>query len=64
MCYDFNSARMFSKAENGTGFHAAKSFDSVLCRKSETMMFVATSKVKTVVTNTVKLAILHACYYI
>ena len=28
----------------GTGFHAAQSFDSVLCSKSVTMMLLATTK--------------------
>ena len=32
--------------EEGTGFHTAKSFDSVLCSKYETMMFLATRKGK------------------
>ena len=32
------------QTEEGTGFHAAKSFDSVFCSKYETMMFLATTK--------------------
>ena len=31
------SAGLFSKTEEGTGFHSTKSFDSVLCSKSETI---------------------------
>ena len=55
MCLDFTSVGLFSKTEEGTGFHAdkegtashaAKSFDSVLCSKYETMMFFATTKEK------------------
>ena len=46
MSQDFTSARLFSKTEEGTGFHAAKSFDSVLCSKSERMIFLATTKEK------------------
>ena len=42
----FILAGLFSKREDGTGLHAAKSFDSVLCIKSETMMFLATTNGK------------------
>ena len=43
MIHDFISAGLFSKTEEGTGFHSAKSFDSVLCSKSKTLMFLATA---------------------
>ena len=41
MCQDFTSAGLFSKTEEGTGFHGAKSF---LMLKSEAMMSLATTK--------------------
>ena len=44
MNHDFISAGLFNKTEEGTGFHSAKSFDSVLCSKSETIMFLATTQ--------------------
>ena len=31
------SAGLLSKTEEGTGFHSIKSFDSVLCSKTETI---------------------------
>ena len=43
---NFTSAGLFSKTGEGTGFHASKSFDSVLCSKSETMIFLSTIKEK------------------
>ena len=55
---------LFSKREEGTGFHAAKPFDNVLCSKSKTMMFLATTKGKTVITNVFRVAVLHARLYI
>ena len=60
--FDFNSRFRQSNetiAAFGTGFHAAKSFESVHCSKSETMMFLATKKGKTIATNTIKVAVLH-----
>ena len=44
MSYDFISAGPFSNTDRETGFHAAKSFDSVLCTKLETMTFLVTRK--------------------
>ena len=52
-----------ARQEEGTGFHAAKSFDNLLCSKSE-MMLLATTKEKDSVTNTVRVAVLHVCLYI
>ena len=49
MCQDFPFVGLFSKTEEGTGFHSAKSFDRVLCSKSETQV--------------VSLAVVHGCYY-
>ena len=46
MCHHFTSARLFSKTEEGTRFHAAKSFDSFLYSKSEAMIILATTKGK------------------
>ena len=43
---DFTSAGLSSKTKEGTGFHAAKSFDHVFYRKSKTMMFLTTTKWK------------------
>ena len=40
------SAGLFRNTEEETEFHAAKSFDSVLCSKSEIMILLATIKGK------------------
>ena len=40
MIHDFISTGLFSKTEEGTIFHSAKSFDTVLCNKSKTIMFL------------------------
>ena len=37
MSHDFISAGLFSKTEEGTGFYSTKSFDIILCIKSETI---------------------------
>ena len=44
MGHNFISAGLFSKTEEGTGFHSAKTFDGVLRSKSKTIMFLAIAK--------------------
>ena len=51
MIHDFISTGLFSKTEEGTRFHSAKSFDSVLCSKSKTIMILAIAQGEV---NTVK----------
>ena len=51
MSHDFISTGLFSKTEEGSGFHSAKSFDSLLCSKSKTIMFLAIAQGQV---NTVK----------
>ena len=44
MSHYFISAGLFSNTEKGTGLHAAKSFDNVLCSKFEMITFLITRK--------------------
>ena len=46
------------KTEEGTVFHAVKSFDSVVCSNSKTMKFLDTTKGKDSSKNTVREAVL------
>ena len=45
MNHDFISAGLFSKTEEESEFHSAKSFESIICSISETI-FLATAKGK------------------
>ena len=46
MRQDFTSAGLFSNTDEETWFHASKPFDSGLCNKPETVMFLTTTKGK------------------
>ena len=63
MCRDFAFAWPFGKTEVGNVFHTAMSFDSVPCIKSETMIFLATRKGKDSISEEVRIAVVHGCYY-
>ena len=57
--HDFISAGLFSKTEEGTGFHSARSFYSVLCSKSKTIMFLAIAQGQVNTVKCVSASLLH-----